>query len=138
MNAFFLTRSDQISNQTNTYQQIHEKPVAEIGMKAFGQIPSDTIIYMQAQRNYTLVKLINGGVIKVSAWLSRMCQEEQTKKFFRCHKAFAVNLSHLAMIEYKKQVRLFFMNGDIVICSERKRPILNKVMRSRMLTDRVN
>jgi len=86
------------------------------------------IIYIKAENNYSTFILKNGEKIMASRSLKNYENMLSSKGFFRCHKAFLINLQNLPNSVQIKDENLMMSNGDKVILSvRRKEDFFNKI-----------
>jgi two-component system LytT family response regulator len=90
------------------------------------------IIYIKAEGNYSTFILKNGEKITSSQTLKNYENMLGGKGFFRCHKAFLINLKNLSNSHYLKDENVLMSNGDKVTLSvRRKEDFLNKIKQIR-------
>lgn len=86
------------------------------------------IIYIKADGNYSTFVLKNGEKITSSQTLKNYENMLTNKNFFRCHKAFLINMELLSNSIQMKEDSIMMCNGDKVMLSVRRREdFLNKI-----------
>ncbi len=82
-------------------------------------IQAKDIVYMEADSNYTIFHLLNGGKIVASKTMSEF-EAQLPEGFFRIHKSFHINLSHV--VEYiKKDGNSVIMNDGVLLPVSRRK-----------------
>ncbi len=77
------------------------------------------IVYMEADSNYTIFHLLNGGKIVASKTMAEF-EQQLPEGFFRIHKSFHINLSHVA--DYiKKDGNSVIMNDGVSLPVSRRK-----------------
>jgi two-component system, LytTR family, response regulator len=97
-------------------------------LKGFTVSKLDDIIYVEAERAYTIFYFVNGKKVTVSRPLQDYEELLKNTSFFRVHKSFLVNLVHVS--EYKKGDGGFVVmsNGAQLEVSRRRKDVfLEKV-----------
>ncbi len=116
---FFKEMAENNSEITSIVIQTHK------GIKT---MKINDIIYIKADSNYSIFVLVNGERILASRSLKNFENILINKKFFRCHKAFLINLEQLPNSIQIKDDNLVMSNGDKVIISvRRKEDFLKKI-----------
>jgi DNA-binding LytR/AlgR family response regulator len=68
------------------------------------RIPFDQILYVEQQgRNMTICQA-NDEKIRVSGKLDDIQNQFEGESFFRCHKSYIVNLSHIRSLDHELQI----------------------------------
>ena len=82
-------------------------------------IQAKDIVYMEADSNYTIFHLLNGGKIVASKTMAEF-ESQLPEGFFRIHKSFHINLSHV--VEYiKKDGNSVIMNDGVLLPVSRRK-----------------
>jgi len=94
----FSVLKESVQQKNNDLQKI----VLPLG-NAYEVVTISEISYLEADRNYTLVYLIDGKKILVNMVLKSVEELLPVKLFFRVHKSFVVNISYIARFTIKKE-----------------------------------
>lgn len=122
--GFIRKRSffEDIDKVLHSYFQKKEekKPEASITTEIDGNITSisvSDIVYIESQKRYQYIHLIDGNSIEAILTLNKFYDELKDKNFAFCHKSYLINISHIKTIE---QDTILMTNGDRVYLSRRK------------------
>lgn len=75
-------------------------------------VHAQDIIKVEAEWNYTIFHLVNNKKIISSKTLANFEEKLITKKFFRIHRSFMINLSYLTMIKQDEERGFFAVLSD--------------------------
>lgn len=78
------------------------------------------IVYIEADSNYSIIKLKNGEKITVSKILKEYEEILPENLFFRVHKSSLVNLQYIQEFHNKNSLSLVMQSGDIIAVSRRR------------------
>ncbi|WP_157492159.1 LytTR family DNA-binding domain-containing protein [Mangrovimonas sp. ST2L15] len=100
ISRFKKNHLDQTQNLKNTISTLKTKSNKDDLLTLKTQqgdlfIPLDDIIHIEGERNYSLIHLVNQKKELVSKTLSNLEDLLKGKGFFRCHKSFIINKSHI-------------------------------------------
>ena len=100
-----------------------------------GQIkpPLKEIISIKADKNYSVIQLFQDKQVLVTKTLLEFEQILKSRGFFRCHKSYLVNRSHIVSISNSNSIVL--SNGHELPVSRRKKQALQDWYRSFALTN---
>ncbi len=88
------------------------------------------IIFFKADANYTEVFLTNGQRIIISKTLKKIESDTEIHNFFRPHKSFLINLSHIKNFSVMEDKTISLTDDFVVELSRRKRkPFLKRLKR---------
>lgn len=79
------------------------------------------IIFMRAEINYSEVFLINGQKIVLSKTLKQLENKFSSLNFFRSHKSYLINLSHVQGFKPNENNKISLTNNFEVELSRRKK-----------------
>ncbi len=86
------------------------------------------IILLKGYGNYTSYQLVNGESLLVARTLKALeTKLKSPKMFFRSHKSFLVNLSHIVDIDNEK---LMMTNNNFALVSRRRKNQLEQELKS--------
>ncbi|MGB3075738.1 MAG: LytTR family DNA-binding domain-containing protein [Chitinophagales bacterium] len=102
---------------------LHEKKITRLTLhhlQGFKMVAVNDIVFLEADRNYTVFHLINQERVMVSRTMGEYEDLLDPQFFFRTHKSFIINLSHLK--EYSTTDGYFaVMNDGISVIISRRR-----------------
>ena len=73
-------------------------------------IPLDEILYFEQSGRKLLIHRNNQPVLSINGKLDQLEWQLSDHPFFRCHKSYYVNLSHVALLE--SELRVFIMDNE--------------------------
>jgi two-component system LytT family response regulator len=79
------------------------------------------IIFMRAEANYSEIFLLNGQKIVISKTLKQLETKFSSLNFFRPHKSFLINLSHVQSFKPNENNKISLTNDFEVVLSRRKK-----------------
>lgn len=82
-------------------------------------IMTKDIVYLEADSNYTIFHLMNGGKIVASKTMGEF-EPQLTQNFFRIHKSFNINLNHVSEYVKKDGNSVLMSDGALLPVSRRK------------------
>lgn len=82
-------------------------------------ILTNDIVYLEADSNYTIFHLLNGGKIVASKTMGEF-EPQLTQNFFRIHKSFNINLRHVSEYVKKEGNSVLMTDGALLPVSRRK------------------
>jgi two-component system, LytTR family, response regulator len=89
----------------------------------------ETIIYLQAEINYTHIHFVDGTVLKVAYTLKRLeIRFKDFPKFFRCNRSFLVNMAFMDTFN-KETYEIHLKNDTIISVARRRRVQFNKIFK---------
>lgn len=104
------TTLSEILNKLNSSNGAGEK-IAFPTMTGFGMIKVDTIVYCEADQNYTNVFCIDGERLVVSRSLMKVEEMLLPYPFFRIHKSHLINLKYVKSFNRQDGARVTLDNG---------------------------
>jgi two-component system, LytTR family, response regulator len=123
--------SDQIENLTTVLKSFN-KPIDKIAIPSadgFVMLPVSEIIYATSDSNYTVFYLTNDRKITSAYTLRQYETMLSPQDFFRAHKSFLVNMSHINCYLKTDGGVLMMSNGKAVEISRRNKDRLMKLLR---------
>jgi two-component system, LytTR family, response regulator len=123
--------SDQIDNITSVLKSFN-KPIDKIAIPSadgFVMLPVAEIIYATSDSNYTVFYLTNDRKITSAYTLRQYETMLSPQEFFRAHKSFLVNISHINCYLKTDGGVLMMSNGKAVEISRRNKDRLMKLLR---------
>ncbi|MDT4856410.1 LytTr DNA-binding domain protein [compost metagenome] len=97
-------------------------------------VPAESVIYLKAESNYSEVFFADGSVMTLSKTLKRMEPLLEPFGFFRPHKSFLINPSHVvAMSVYADSPNIVLSNNHQVSISRRRRNDFLEVRRNKLI-----
>ena len=95
---------------------------------------AESVIYLRAESNYSEVFLADGSVLTLSKTLKRMEPLLKPFGFFRPHKSFLINPSHIvATSVYVDRPKILLSNNHQVEISRRKKNDVLEIRRSKLI-----
>lgn len=86
--------------------------------------PTDSIIHVKGEGNYTQVTFDRGGDILMSRTIGDYEDALPENTFLRVHRSHIINIRHVRRIIRGKMMRVILSNGDEIEVSDAKREIL--------------
>jgi len=86
--------------------------------------PTDSIIHVKGEGNYTQVTFDRGGDILMSRTIGDYEDALPENTFLRVHRSHIINIRHVRRIIRGKMMRVILSNGDEIEVSDAKRDIL--------------
>jgi two-component system, LytTR family, response regulator len=100
-----------------------------IALGGYQKALPETILYLQAEINYTHIHFVDGTVIKVAYTLKRLeTRFIDFPKFFRCNRSFLVNMAYMHSFNSEK-FEIQMINGLEISVSRRRRPKFIKLFK---------
>ena len=107
------------------------KPVVLKTAEGFEFFDFEEIIYFEADRNNTLVYIINRNKhIRVLCNLSTIEKQNQNPTFFRCHRSYIVNLSFIRKMSEKSSFLTVIQDISIPISTDKRKEIKKAISQS--------
>jgi two-component system LytT family response regulator len=102
---------EQLYQDIKNPKKIHDKIAVPTG-EGFIVIPLNEIVYCQASSNYTEFHLTDKKRILSSYTLKQYDEILTTQSFFRAHRSFLINLTHVKMYRRGDGGEIIMSNGD--------------------------
>lgn len=113
-------------------EQIHASPfgnkISISDTEGIELIPYDKILYCKANDNYCEFHLIGNQKIIASKTLGYFADLLPTTFFFRTHKSFLINLTHIKKILKRANLEIVMSNDAIIPVSRNRKPEILKLM----------
>lgn len=74
--------------------------------KGYRYVKARDIIFLEANSNYTDIKLLSGAVLVSSRTLSLVAKKLPTTQFIQVHKSFFINVNYLTQYDHKNKTCL--------------------------------
>ena len=84
----------------------------------------DEIVFLQAESNYTTIHLTSGKKMILCKTLKEVQGDLSTPRFFRAHKSFLVNLTHVSAYRKSEGGCIIMSNGTCTPISRNKKNLL--------------
>lgn len=81
----------------------------------------EDIVYIGAEGNYSSIKLLTGKTIVASKSISEFEEALHDKNFFRTHKSYLINISHISKYIKGRGGEVEMSDGSILYVSSRKK-----------------
>ena len=94
-------------------------PVKLISICGRKKVNPFEVIMLEGEINYTKIYLISGKILFVAKTLKNLLDRLGEDSFFRTHKSYIVNLTHIKNYEFGEEIRL--LNDLTVQVSRRKK-----------------
>lgn len=104
------TQVEQLYHDIKNPQKIHDKLAIPTG-EGFIIVPVNEIVYCHADSNYTRFHLIDKKCILSSYSLKQYDEILTTQSFFRAHRSYLINLSHVKMYKRGEGGEIIMSNG---------------------------
>jgi DNA-binding LytR/AlgR family response regulator len=89
-----------------------------VGARTF--LSADSIIFLEAKVNYTVLYLNNGKTLMVATTLKKLQERFQSiNSFFRTHKSSIINLNHVLKYDHKEKIIELSNHRKIVLAKRR-------------------
>jgi two-component system LytT family response regulator len=89
----------------------------------------DDLVYCEADRNYTKIVMKDEGLLS-SKTLKYFESKLPVDRFYRSHKSYLINLSHIKKITKGQQSKIEMSNGDITFLSKDRKELILKFFSS--------
>src|SRR4051794_9544948 len=124
-----LTETNRVSlYETNEAGQQLDHRLCLPTMGGFTVKKFEDIVYCEAQRSYTLFRLVNGKSVLISKPLFDYDRLLTDSVFFRVHKSFLINLMHIREYSRGDGGSVMMSNGtEIEVSRRRKEQFFAKV-----------
>ncbi|WP_160114613.1 LytTR family DNA-binding domain-containing protein [Aquimarina sp. AU474] len=125
INTAYVNRSRAIELQkvlTNIQRTTPKKRIAVPQEKQIQMIPTQDILYIEADINYSHIHIIDKKSMCVSKTLKSFEQLLiNNKEFYRIHQSYIINLNYINTIIKTKLPQVLMTNGDILTVSRSKK-----------------
>ncbi len=92
-------------------------------------IPIDSIVYLEASNNYTIIHLKEEDSVLVSRGLKEFEKIFESTLFLRIHRASIINLVHLKECIQKETFYAVMVSGERIEVSRRRKKLLIERLR---------
>lgn len=97
-------------------------------------VPAESVIYLKAESNYSEVFFTDGTVMTLSKTLKRLESLLQPFGFFRPHKSFLINPSHVVSTSvYVDRPNILLSNNHQVEISRRRKQDFLEIRRNMLI-----
>jgi len=97
-------------------------------------VPAESVIYLKAESNYSEVFFADGTVMTLSKTLKRLESLLRPFGFFRPHKSFLINPSHVVSTSvYEDRPNIVLSNNHQVEISRRRKNDILEIRRNKLI-----